>query len=170
MELNAAVSAMACQMEALVAISKGLNAEQSRWRPTADSWSVLEVMCHLLDEEREDFRVRLDCILNRPGESWPPIDPQGWVSARQYNDRDLEETIEQLASERAKSLQWLSELDDEALATSAEAPWGDEINAGDMLAAWVAHDLLHLRQLVELCYGLRQKSAEPYSGDYAGDW
>ena len=39
-----------------------------------------------------------------------------------------------------------------------------------MLAAWVAHDLLHLRQLVELHYAWTAQQLQPYSVAYAGDW
>ena len=34
-----------------------------RWKPTPKDWSILEIACHLLDEEREDFRVRLRSTL-----------------------------------------------------------------------------------------------------------
>ena len=44
------------------AVLAGVDAEQARWKPDADSWSILEVVCHLVDEEREDFRTRLDHI------------------------------------------------------------------------------------------------------------
>ena len=30
--------------------------EQARWKPGKDRWSILEVINHLFDEEREDFR------------------------------------------------------------------------------------------------------------------
>ena len=42
--------------------------------------------------------------------------------------------------------------------------------AGDLLAAWVAHDLLHLRQLVELKYAYLARTMEPYALKYAGEW
>jgi hypothetical protein len=54
---------------------------QAQARPAPDSWSILEVICHLGDEEREDFRQRLDITLHRPQEAWPPINPPGWVAS-----------------------------------------------------------------------------------------
>jgi hypothetical protein len=47
---------------------------------------------------------------------------------------------------------------------------GYSLRAGDLLAAWAAHDLLHLRQLVELQYECRRQQAAPYRVEYAGDW
>ena len=29
-----------------------------KWRPKKDKWCLLEILCHLYDEEREDFRFR----------------------------------------------------------------------------------------------------------------
>ncbi len=39
-----------------------------------------------------------------------------------------------------------------------------------MFAAWVAHDTLHFRQIVELRYGRVLRLAEPYGVLYAGEW
>jgi hypothetical protein len=39
-----------------------------------------------------------------------------------------------------------------------------------MFAAWVAHDNLHIRQLVELKRFHIEKITQPYTIEYAGDW
>ena len=147
----------------------GLTQAEAHARPTPESWSILEVVCHLYDEEREDFRQRLDIILHRPDEKWPPIDPTGWVTARKYNDRDLAESLASLIEERARSLAWLQDLPAPNWDAAYRAPFG-VMKAGDMLASWVAHDNLHLRQLVELRRGRVVRMTEPYSVRYAGDW
>jgi hypothetical protein len=71
--------------------------------------------------------------------------------------------------ERENSLMWLRELSNPNWENTYTASWGS-IRAGDLMVAWVAHDILHLRQLVELkwAYGLTQYA--PYSPQYAGDW
>jgi hypothetical protein len=147
----------------------GVTDEQARWKPDPETWSILEVMNHLLDEERQDFRVNLEYILYRPGEDWPPIDPQGWVTSRQYNQRDPDETLKSFLEERQHSLAWLRGLPDPDWSTSRPTPWGT-ISAGDMLAAWATHDTLHMRQLVELTHDWVVRLSGSYSGDYAGDW
>ncbi len=156
-------------MRVLRAILAGVTQHEATRRPEAESWSMLEVVAHLLDEEREDFRVRLDIILHQPDKPWPPIDPVGWVLERAYNDRDLATTLDELAAERNRSLLWLSELKDPDWRASYDAFFGP-IQAGDMFAAWVAHDGLHLRQLVELKRALVVDAAEPFTTRYAGDW
>ena len=146
-----------------------ISEHQARWKPDAENWSILEVINHLYDEEREDFRVRLDFILNRTGEAWPPIDPRGWVNLREYNQRGLAISLQSFLFEREQSLQWLKSLLDINWELTCTTPWG-QITAGDMLAAWVAHDVLHLRQLVELHWALTGQAALPFNPQYAGDW
>ncbi|MGQ9612365.1 DinB family protein [Chloroflexus sp.] len=76
------------------ALLAGVSLEQARWKPQPAMWSMREVIGHLADEEQYNFRVRLDYTLHRPGECWPPIDPEGWVTGRRYNEGDLTITLE----------------------------------------------------------------------------
>lgn len=161
---------LADQAHAIQALTRSISAETARWKPDPDSWSILEVVNHLLDEEREDFRVKVDILLHRPTDPWPPIDPQGWVTSRHYNTRDLAESVAAFSAERRQSLAWLEALDSAEWNASGPAPWGGTIRAGDMLAAWVAHDLLHMRQLIELHYALTLQATHPFSVRYAGQW
>lgn len=160
------LSENARRIEALV---RGSIPDEARWKPAPDSWSLLEVINHLLDEEREDFRVRLDIILHHPDKKPPPIDPQGWVTSRAYNQRDLAESLLAFLDERHKSLEWLESLDNPNWEKDYTAPFGS-IKAGDMFAAWVAHDQLHLRQLVEIQRAYLEMVTKPYILDYAGEW
>ena len=148
---------------------RGVQAEQARWKPDPDSWSILEVINHLLDEEREDFRVRLDIILHKPDRKMPPIDPEGWVVERRYNDRNLNESLEEFLSERKVSLEWLEKIGEPDWEASYQMSFG-LIRAGDMFASWVAHDLLHMRQLVELHRAYMLGLVAPFEVAYAGPW
>lgn len=87
------------------ALTAGISQEDAQIKPTPKTWSTLEVICHLYNEEREDFREHLDFILHR-----------------------------------------------------------------QMLAAWIAHDNLHIRQLVELRRHRIEQMNEPSDLKYAGDW
>ena len=151
------------------ALVTGITQAEARSRPNPESWSILEVVCHLYDIEREDFRPRLDSILQRPAEEWTPMDPASWITARGYNERNLVETLESFLAERDKSLAWLKSL----ASPNWEAEHIDQfgsIKAGEMFASWVAHDNLHIRQLVELRRGRIVSLAEPFDVGYAGEW
>ena len=170
MDFNFFLAQMANTAEAFRTLAGGVSAEQATWKSSEDSWSILEVVNHLYDEEREDFRPRLEIILLKPEQAWSPIDPQGWVSQRAYNQRELSHSVQGFLGERQKSLTWLKSLESPDWQRSAPAPWGQQVTAGDMFAAWVAHDILHLRQLVELYWVYTSRSVQPYQVGYAGDW
>lgn len=160
---------MAQHAVALRALVQGLTDVQARTRPEPDSWSAVEVLHHLLDEEREDFKVRLDYAFTRPGETAPEIRPGDWVTERHYNEQDLVVVLEGFLRERELSLAWLRSLSAADWEATYPAPWG-RMRAGDLAAAWVAHDILHLRQLVELRWSLLTEEMAPYSAAYAGGW
>lgn len=143
---------------------------QARWKPTPEDWSLLEVINHLYDEEREDFRQRVDYLLYRPTEEPPPIDPVGWVTARAYNQRNLAESLQNFLQERNQSITWLHGLVNPAWSNTYRHPAGFTMSAGELLACWAAHDLLHLRQLIELHYAWHKAQVAPFSLAYAGDW
>ena len=143
---------------------------QARWKPNPESWSMLEVINHLIDEEREDFRRRMNLILFQPTKPWPAIHPSAWVTNRGYNQRDFGRSRLLFAEERAASLAWLQAIDGADLEGFAEHPVFGPCTAREMLANWLAHDLLHVRQLAELHYQHLNQSVAPLSLDYAGGW
>lgn len=169
MNFQSVIAQMDSNAQVLHALVKDCSEPQARWKPDADSWSVLEVVNHLLDEEREDFRAHIDLLLHHRADAWPRIDPQGWVVERAYNLRDLGESLAGFMAAREESLAWLGDLGDVAWTTEYTAPFGT-IRAGDLLASWVAHDVLHMRQLVRLKWAYLLPKVEPYGVRYAGVW
>ena len=170
MELQTYIAQLTQNAELVRQTVQQVSDDQARWRPAPGEWSLLEVVNHLYDEERRDFRVRLDYTLNRPGEPWPAIAPGEWVTAEGYNDRDLAESLASFLAERQASLAWLANLRKVDWQINAKTPWGGTLSAGDLLAAWTVHDLLHLRQLNELHYRYLKELAQPFEVEYAGDW
>ena len=169
MDVKALIADLANGPAAVRALTLGISQEEATVKPDEASWSILEVVCHLFDEEREDFRRRLDLTLNHADQEWPPINPRGWVHERNYNLRNLAEMLDAFEEERRIPLMWLGTLDEPDWEAGVEFEWGT-LQAGDLLAAWAAHDKLHLRQLVELRYGRVKCLADPYRLDYAGEW
>lgn len=160
---------LAANVQRIAALVEGLTTEQARLRPTADAWSILEVINHLYEEEIHDFRSHLDFILHPQGKEWESINPQAWVTERKYNERELGPSLQNFLSERAKSLAWLDSLGQVDWEATHTSKFGS-MRAGDMFTAWVAHDGLHMRQLVELHRFLVEQAAQPYEIGYAGDW
>jgi hypothetical protein len=145
----------------------GIAGEQASWKPEPTQWSLLEVVNHLADEEAEDFRRRLELTLTDPVEPWPSIDPLGWVTARGYLDRELGASCTRFLSERARSVAWLRQLRPD-LERAHQHPTIGPLKAGDLLASWLAHDLIHIRQITRLHYRWLERQVAPYTLAYAG--
>jgi hypothetical protein len=147
----------------------GIAEDDARIRPAPDSWSILETLCHLYDEEREDFRPRLQFILRHAEGAWPPIHPDAWVTERRYNEQNLRIVKDRFFAERSQSLDWLRGLDNSEW-DAGYAVDSRGLTAGDIFVSWVAHDNLAIRQLVELRRARLEKITRPYSIVYAGEW
>jgi hypothetical protein len=169
MNLDRFTAQMANNAETIRTLIQGVSDEQARWKPSPDCWSILEVINHLCDEEIEDFRTHLDLVLHRPSQPWPSIDPEGWVIERQYNQREVGKSLDNFLNARDESLVWLRGLSSPNWEATYDAPFG-QITAGDLFASWVAHDLLQIRQLVELHWAYTALLVSPHKADYAGPW
>ena len=169
MNLDYFIARFAANREAFAALLSGVPDEQARWRPAPAKWSILEVINHLYDEEREDFRARLRLLLADPQREWPAINPQQWAVERRYNERELKESLARFLAERDESLAWLRSLAAPNWESRYEHPRG-ALSAGDLLASWLAHDFLHIRQLARLNWQYVGALAAPYQTAYGGPW
>ncbi len=146
-----------------------LTRDDALHRADGKSWSILEIVCHLADEELLDFPKRLESTLNDPSAAWDPIDPEGWTAEHAYREQDLGEQIELFTKRRAERVAWVRSITDPAWDNSYQHPSGP-IRAADLLAAWGAHDALHLRQISKRLFELSVRDAGKYQTRYAGEW
>ena len=151
---------------------RDLEDRQMRWKPAADRWSLLEVLNHLLDEERADFKQALLNIIEDPVIDWPDISPWKWVTTREYNQRDPAESREAFVAERNASLDWLSQQPEPPLETihQGKHPFSSPMRTGDIIISWLAHDYFHIRQITNLKWEYLVETSSPYSCGYAGDY
>jgi hypothetical protein len=168
MDFEFLVTRLSANAEVFRNLFKGLTGEQAAWKPAPEKWSLLEIINHLYDEEREDFRARVNNLLTGNKE-WAPIDPVGWVTARNYAERDLEESLNNFLEERKKSIEWLRGLEKPDWNLSQTHPAGFEITAEQMLSSWLAHDIMHIRQIITVQFYYLESGRKDYL-QYAGNW
>jgi hypothetical protein len=170
LDVAAVIARLRANADVFSALLAGVGEEQARWRPDPGKWSILEVVSHLADEEVEDFRSRVSRTLHYPREPWDPIDPQGWAVQRRYNEGRLPEVLDRFLASRSESLAWLAGVHAADWTVAHEHPRFGPIRAGDLLTSWLAHDLIHVRQLNRLHREYLVASLSSYSSDYAGSW
>lgn len=147
----------------------GVPEEQYRWKPATDKWNLLEIVCHLYDEELEDFRARVRHVLETPAEKMPGINPVELVTARKYAEQNFQNRLEAFLTERKNSVAWLRSLKNPLWNNFYAHPKFGKLPASMFLNNWLAHDLLHIRQITKLKFDFfRFKTGESF--DYAGNW
>lgn len=139
------------------------------YRPAPEKWNLLEILCHLVDEETDDFRARLQHVLLQPEQPLPSIDPVGWVNSRNYAEQDFGKKLEQFLKERHQSVRWLQSLEEPTWDNAYAHPKFGPMTAKMFLCNWLAHDMHHIRQINALQHAqLCATTGETLR--YAGEW
>ena len=139
------------------------------WKSSPQKWCLLEIICHLYDEEREDFKDRLKSTLEKPGEEFRKIDPAGWVTSRKYMNNNFDERLNSFLSERDHSIEYLLQLKNPEWDNYFEHHKFGKMTAKLFFTNWLAHDYLHIRQIIKLKYDFLSITTNEKL-NYAGDW
>lgn len=143
--------------------------EMILWKGNSNRWSLLEIVCHLYDEEKEDFAARVKSVLKNPEKAFSPINPEGWVEERNYIEQDYDEMLFTFLKQRNTSVEFLRSLKNAPWKNTHKHPSLGDMSAELFLANWLAHDHLHIRQIIKLKYDfLKDVSGQDLS--YAGNW
>ena len=155
--------------EAFKALLSGKTAEEYTWRPEPGKWNLLEIVCHLVDEECEDFRARVQHTLENPDAAMKPVTPIPWVSERNYAAQNYNQMLHSFLSERSQSVAWLNTLHNVNWDSAYQHRKLGPMSARLFLVNWLAHDHLHIRQIIRYNYHyLKEKTAIDLQ--YAGSW
>lgn len=151
----------------LRALLDGLETSLWRERPAATEWSPVEIVCHLRDEETEDFGARVRVVV-AGADRFVPIDPERWAVERRYRDADPPAALAALCERRAANVEFLTTVPLERLRQTVTQPGTGPLSGLDLLAAWVTHDRLHLTQLTATMARLGARRWAPLRAEYAG--
>jgi hypothetical protein len=113
-----------------------------------NTWSVFDVIGHLIHGERTDWIVRARIILDH-GEGRPFDQFDRWAQKRDSEGKSLAQLLDEFARLRAENLETLRSmhLTTEELARRGTHPALGVVTLSQLLATWAAHDLTHLHQI-----------------------
>ena len=107
-------------------------------------------------------------VIARRGKKFAPIDPERWAVERKYLEDDGPGALAAFRERRSESLAFLDTLKPGGLTRAVPLTRSGPLSGLDLLAAWVAHDRLHLAQLAStLARGWAGRWA-PLRVEYAG--
>lgn len=163
------ISALAANHATFQALFSKIPDAEIHWRSAPEKWNLLEIACHLRDEEVDDWRTRVKTTLETPETDPPGIDPAAWVKERDYASQDFNVAVRAFLHEREVSIDYLRHLKDPQWDNGYDHPSLGRLTAAKFLTNWLAHDYLHIRQIIKTRY-LYLKAHGGESLDYAGGW
>ena len=163
------ITRLSANISVFKSLLTGVSKDEYLFKPTEDKWCILEVVNHIYDEEREDFRARIKQVLESPDKSLTSIDPTGWVTERNYIEQNYKQSVDRFFNERDESLMWLQSLQSPKWKNAHKHPEFGPLSAEMFLANWVAHDYFHFRQIINLKYHYLMHITDQ-NLYYAGTW
>jgi DinB superfamily len=128
-----------------------------------DTFSPRDVVGHLIHGEETDWLARVRIILEH-GESVPFTPFDRFAFRTRSAGRSTAELLERFAELRRANLEALRAfgLDASALARTGTHPALGRVTLGQLLAAWVVHDLGHLKQVARTMAGQYREAVGPW--------
>jgi uncharacterized damage-inducible protein DinB len=129
-----------------------------------DTWSVFDVVGHLIHAERADWMPRAKVVLEHgEARAFEPFDRLGQVHESQGKTLgQLLDTFTQLRAENLEELRALH-LRPEDLALRGRHPGLGTVTLSELLATWAAHDLTHLHQISRIMAHQYREVVGPWS-------
>lgn len=147
-DLQQTISLLARTPAALDVLLRNLPDEWTHRGEGEGTWSVFDVVGHLIHGERTDWMVRVKAIVELgPDHTFAPFDRAGHAS--EVTGKSLAELLDAFAAVRAANLDALRALDLQSpdLERQARHPAFGPVTLSQLLATWAAHDLTHLHQI-----------------------
>jgi uncharacterized damage-inducible protein DinB len=149
--------------KALHAFLSGLSDGWLQCREGEGTWSVSEVIGHLIEGEKTNWIPRLLFILQE-GENgaFPTFDR--YAHLKEPEADTLEHKLHQFEALRIQNIAKLRELvpTEELLERTGAHPAFGVVKVRELLSTWVAHDLTHMAQIVRVMAGRYRADVGPW--------
>ena len=129
-----------------------------------NTWSVFDVVGHLIHAERADWMPRARTILQfGETQTFESFDRQG--HARENQGKSLGQLLDEFARLRSENLDELRALNlrQQELELRGRHPALGVVTLSQLLATWAAHDLTHLHQISRIMAHQYRKAVGPWS-------
>jgi hypothetical protein len=124
------------------------------WKQTsgdADSWSLFDIVGHLIHGEETDWIPRAKIILEQ-GENRTFVPFDRFAQFERSKGKSLADLLDEFETRRSESLDTLRSWDlaEDQLSLPGVHPELGPVTLHQLLATWPVHDLTHIRQIAVL--------------------
>ena len=136
---------------ALQCLIAGLNSDWTSSNEGPDTWSVFDIIGHLIHGEKTDWIPRAELILSTKDDKlFTPFDR--FAQFENSRNRDLASLLSEFAELRQANIEKLKNFnltDTDLLKTGIHPSFGP-VTLKQLLATWAVHDLNHLSQIARV--------------------
>lgn len=162
--LNHTIAILSRTPAAIDVLLRGLPEMWTSRNEGENTWSVFDVISHLIHAERTDWMPRARVILQF-GETrkFEPFDR--WAQAQESEGKSLTQLLDEFAHLRSESLAELRALNlrREDFERRGRHPALGLITLSELLATWAAHDLNHIHQISRIMAHQYREAVGPWS-------
>ncbi len=114
--------------------------------PKDGGWSMLEILCHLRDCDKDLFIPRAEAILRENRPVLQGMDTEPWVTSRGYAGQDIQQVFAEYVENRKKLVKLLSTLSPDDWNRQAVHTESGPISLYDVMLYDANHDRDHFQQ------------------------
>jgi uncharacterized damage-inducible protein DinB len=139
---------LATTPQTLKASLKGLSKKVLLWTPAPGKWSILEILCHMRDMEREAYIERYTRILSEDEPKLPDLNGEAIAVLRAYRSQKAPEVVREWVALRRQTLQLLRKAGKAQWARAGVHATAGRLTMEDLIQRHaVGNDTAHLGQI-----------------------
>jgi len=139
----------------LESLTKRICRQEWRLHPIPGEWSLLEIICHLRDVEREVNLPRFEVLSTTPNPFIPGVDSDRWAIERKYNEQDDTLVYTEFCSSRSRLLEIMGQFNQSDWQKSARHSFFGKTTRLELAKFIAAHDRTHLQQIAQTIQALK---------------
>lgn len=154
--------------EVLETMLRSISADWTENNEGGETWSVFDVLGHLVHGEKTDWIARMEIILSdQPEKKFAPFDR--FAQFEESKGKTLHQLLDEFKSLRKKNLDVLrsKKLTIENLELKGVHPAFGEVTLAELLATWTVHDLDHIAQISRVMAKQYKEDVGPWA-EYLG--
>ncbi len=162
--LEKSIEILECTPSVLGAYLGGLSDQWLKTNEGGASWSPYDILGHLIVGEQTDWMVRAKIILSDADPKWfEPFDR--FAQLKNDPTRPIAELLDEFSILRTENLAELTalQLTKKDLDRTGVHPALGEVTLAQLIAAWVVHDLGHIKQISRVLAKQYKEEVGPWS-------